>query len=73
MSEEELHKVTTTKCTTRKVGLRLVGHGSFGKFIESLLFKYPDRHNFVLLPPFTRSTGVDWRSEVLDSDATEAV
>ena len=38
-----------------------------------LLRKYPTRHNFDVLPPFTRSSGLDWRADVLRDNGTQAV
>ena len=40
--------------------------------MEHLLRKYPARHNFELLPPFTRSSGLDWQRDVLQDARTEA-
>ena len=56
-----------------RVGLRLLGAGSFGGYIATLLRKYPARHNFEVLPPFTRSSGLAWEADVLRDGKTEAV
>jgi hypothetical protein len=56
-----------------RVGLRLLGAGSFGGYITALLRKYPARHNFEVLAPFTRSSGLAWEADVLRDGKTEAV
>jgi len=61
--------------TGRTIALRFIGCGVFGSFIMSLLRKFPKRHNFKLLPPYTRASGLCWDGDVINDikNLTEAV
>ena len=53
------------------VKLRPIGSGSFGTFIHALIDQRVD--SLVRLPPFTRSSGLDWSNDVLASPDVDAV
>ena len=53
------------------VKLRPIGSGTFGTFIHALIDQRVD--SLVRLPPFTRSSGLDWSNDVLASPDVDAV